>query len=140
MAEDQQDLLGEDTFTDDLASHLSEIPAEVRRKWPKDLAALIDIFSDELERQGYAQEESQRITHRLLAAQSMYCGGRYFYLPKPDALEKAVRDLDLYKDWADNGLEPSELAKKYKVSVQHVYRIIKEQRAYYRKRIQPELF
>ncbi|MGH1460980.1 MAG: Mor transcription activator family protein [Neptuniibacter sp.] len=140
MSEEQQDLLSATTFTDDLASHLGEIPEEVRKKWPKDLAALIDIFSDELERQGYAKEESQRITHRLLAAQSMYCGGRYFYLPKPDALEKAVRDLNLYNDWAGNNMEPSELTKKYKVSVQHVYRIIKEQRAYYRKRIQPELF
>lgn len=140
MPEEQKDLLGESTFTDDLASHLDEIPAEVRKKWPKDLAALIDIFDDELKRLGYNEEESKLISHRLLAAQSMYCGGRYFYLPKKDGLEKAVRDLDLYRDWHDKGLEPSTLATKYKISIQHVYRIINEQRAYYRKRIQPELF
>lgn len=140
MAEDQQDLLGTDSFTDELASHLDEIPEEVRKKWPKDLAALIAIFNDELKRMNINDDDAQRITHRLLAAQSMYCGGRYFYLPKHDALQKAVRDLELYKEWADKGVEPSDLSRNYKISVQHVYRIINEQRAYYRKRIQPGLF
>ncbi|WP_420600796.1 Mor transcription activator family protein [Neptuniibacter sp.] len=37
-------------------------------------------------------------------------------------------------------VEPSDLSRAYKISVQHVYRIINEQRAYCVKRIQPGLF
>lgn len=140
MTEEQKDLLGDESFTDDLANHLNDIPAEVRKKWPKDLAALIEIYGGELSRLGYDSSEAQHISYRLLAAQSMYCGGRYFYLPKKDALEKAVRDIELHKDWADRCMPVSELSAKYKISAQHVYRIIDEQRAYYQKRIQPELF
>ncbi len=140
MSEEQKDLLGDHSYTDDLASHMSEIPAEVRKKWPRDLTALIDIFSAALNRMGYKEEEAQKISLTLLHEQSMYCGGRYFYLPKKDALQRAIRNIDLHKDWAEKGVQPSELATKYDISVKQVYLIIEEQRAYCRKRIQPELF
>lgn len=81
MPDDQPDLLGEHTYSDDLADHMSEIPAEVKKKWPKDLIALIDIFASALQRMGYDESEAQKISLTLLHEQSMYCGGRYFYLP-----------------------------------------------------------
>lgn len=139
-AEEQLDILGDKSYSNDLADHLGEIPEEVKKKWPRDLIALIDIFSAALERMGYKGNEAQKISLTLLYEQSMYCGGRYFYLPKKDGLQKAIRDIDLHRDWAENSVPPSELAAKYKISVQHVYRIIEEQRAYYRKKVQPELF
>lgn len=140
MAEEQKDLLGDASYTDDLACHLGDIAPEVKKKWPRDLVALMDIFAAALGRMGYEETEAEKISMTLLHEQSVYCGGRYFYLPKKDALQRAIRDIDIHKDWAENGLQPSDLATKYDISVKHVYSILEEQRAYYRKKIQPELF
>lgn len=140
MSEEQQDILGDSSFSADLLDHLSDIPEAVQKKWPRDLSALVDIYSAALLRLGYGEIEARKISHTLLAEQSMYCGGRYFYLPKGDALKKAIRDIDLHRDNSERGIQPDDLARKYKISLTHVYRIMKEQQAYYRKRIQTELF
>lgn len=140
MTEEQKDLLGDKSFSSDLLDHLDDISDEVSKKWPRDLIALVDIYGAALKRMGYNEDQGRKISHALLAEQANYCGGRYFYLPKLDALKKAIRDVDLYKDWSDRGIQPEELSRKYKLSSVHVYRIIKEQQAYYRKRVQPELF
>lgn len=140
MSEDQKELLGDDSFSSDLLNHLEDIPPEVQKKWPRDLSALVDIYSAALERLGYTGEEAQRISHTLLAEQAVYCGGRYFYLPRLDSLKRAIRDVELHRDWSERGMLPDDLSRKYDMSAAHVYRIIKEQQAYYRKRIQSELF
>ncbi|WP_367183859.1 Mor transcription activator family protein [Neptuniibacter sp.] len=64
------------------------------------MIALIDIFAAALERMGYKGDEAQKISLTLLYEQSMYCGGRYFYLPKKDGLQKAIRDINLFDDWS----------------------------------------
>ncbi|WP_051298671.1 Mor transcription activator family protein [Marinobacterium litorale] len=138
--EEQQDMLGESSFSEELLEHLDEIPAETKRKWPKDLAALIDIFEAALKRGGLDDVQAKRLAHSLLAEQAMYCGGRHIYIPKGDRLKQAIRDVELFRDWHDNGLVPDQLAAKYKISAQHVYRIINEQRAIHLKRVQPALF
>lgn len=138
--EEQRDLLGEASFSEDLLEHLDEIPEETKRKWPKDLAALIDIFESALKRQGLDDTQAKRLAHSLLAEQAMYCGGRHIYIPKGDRLKQAIRDVELFRDWHDNGVVPDDLAAKYKISAQHVYRIINEQRAIHLKRVQPTLF
>lgn len=138
--EEQQDLLGEASFSDDLLEHLDDIPEETKRKWPKDLAALIDIFNAALRRMGMDDDQARRIAHTLLAEQAMYCGGRHVYIPKGDRLKQAIRDVELWRDWHDHGIVPDDLAAKYKISVQHVYRIINEQRAIHMRRVQPSLF
>lgn len=140
MAEDQNDLLGDSSFSDDLLNHLDEIPDEVRKKWPKDLAALIDLYQASLIRMGYAEKDAKKIAHTLLAEQAIYCGGRHVYIPKGDRFKQAVRDIELFNDWHDRGIVPDELAIRYKLSTQHVYRIIKEQRAIHMRRVQPGLF
>ncbi len=140
MIEQQADLLGDSSFSADLLDHLSDIPEEVQKKWPRDLSALVDIYGAALKRLGYTGKEACKISHTLLAEQSVYCGGRYFYLPKLDALKKAIRDVELHRDWCDRGMQPDDLAKKYNISTTHVYRIIKEQQAYYRRKSQPDLF
>ncbi len=140
MSEEQHDMLGDSSFSADLLDHLSDIPLEVQKKWPRDLSALVDIYGAALKRLGYNEADSNRISRTLLAEQSMYCGGRYFYLPKGDALKKAIRDVDLHRDWSERSMQPDDLAKKYKISLTHVYRIMKEQQTYYRKKIQSDLF
>ena len=112
----------------------------MRKKWPKDLAALIDLYQASLIRMGYAEKDAKKIAYTLLAEQAIYCGGRHVYIPKGDRFKQAVRDIELFNDWHDRGIVPDELAIRYKLSTQHVYRIIKEQRAIHMKRVQPGLF
>nr|WP_067289822.1 Mor transcription activator family protein [Marinobacterium profundum] len=138
--EEQHDLLGDSSFCDELLDHLDEIPDEVRKKWPKDLANLIDIYQAAMQRRGYSANEARSIAHTLMAEQSMYCGGRHVYIPKGDRFRQAVRDVELFRDWHDRGIVPDDLASHYKISTQHVYRIIKEQRGLHMKKVQPELF
>ncbi|WP_157890267.1 Mor transcription activator family protein [Marinobacterium aestuarii] len=68
------------------------------------------------------------------------CGGRHVYIPKGDRIREAVRDVELFRDRHDRGILPDELASRYKISTQHVYRIIKEQRSLHMKKVQPALF
>ena len=119
-------------FSADLLRRLEDIPEEVQKKWPKDLSALIDIYSASLQRLGYNQQEASKISHILLAEQAVYCGGRYFYLPKPDALKKAVRDVEIHRDWSERNMLPEALAAKYQLSNIHIYRILKQQQNYRR--------
>ncbi|WP_051219472.1 Mor transcription activator family protein [Oceanobacter kriegii] len=136
--EHQHDLMPDAPIPDDAINHLED--AEVRKKWPRDLVAIIDLLNAKLRRMGYSEDEAHRITYAMVMEQAAYCGGRYFYLPKGDVLERAIRDKALYKDWSDHGILPNELAQKYRITVQHVYRVIKEQRAYHQAKVQPSLF
>jgi len=129
----------EETLSEELLDHLPEISEEAKRKWPKDLVALLDIYQAALVRLGYSAEQSSKIAHALISELAVYCGGRYIYLPKGDALEKAIRDVRLFNDWRDNQHTPDMLVRKYKISLQHVYRIIDEQRKYHINKIQPQL-
>lgn len=138
--DDNLELFELDDLSEDLLAHLDEIGDEARKKWPKDLVALIDIYQAALIRLGYKEEAANRIAHTLISELAVYCGGRYIYLPKGDALEKAIRDVRLYNDWSENQRTPEQLVVDYAISLQHVYRIIKEQRTYRINRVQPKLF
>lgn len=130
----------EETLSEELLNHLPDISDEAKRKWPRDLVALLDIYQASLVRLGYPVEQGSRIAHALISELAVYCGGRYIYLPKGDALEKAIRDVRLFIDWRDHQHTPEMLVSKYKISLQHVYRIIDEQRKYHINKIQPGLF
>lgn len=138
MSEQQHDLLGDDSYSADLAEHLDKVPAEVRRKWPKDLAALIDIYASELQHLGVAEAQRDKIALTLLLAQANYGGGRYFYLPKGDRLKAAVRDRQIWQ--AFNGYNVNELVSQFGLTAQRIYSILNEQRALDVKERQPELF
>lgn len=138
--EENHELFGDELMSESLLDHLPDISDETKRKWPRDLAALVDMYNATLRRMNYNEEEAQKIAYTLLIELATYCGGRYIYLPKNDALKKAIRDVDLYRDWRDRGMTSEVLAKKYDISLQHAYRVIAEQRKYHIKKIQPDLF
>lgn len=106
-------------------------------KWPKDLAALSDIYTRELELMGVAGDV-RAITDRLLLAQANYGGGRMFYLPKAERLRREIRDQKIYSEF--NGRNQDALAMRYNLSVQRIYRILEEQRELDRKNRQSALF
>lgn len=128
MKEYSNELLNK-SFSDELLEHINDITIKDHYKWPKDLAALLDIFESALMRYGFKVTEAKKLSHLLLAEEANYCGGRHIYIPKGDRLKTAIRDTELFYDWHEKNICPNELATKYRLSIQHVYRIIKDKRS-----------
>jgi len=52
-------------------------------------------------------------------------GGQIFYIPMMHSLRRALRDIDISKQFNDGKKTPTELAAEYGVSIQHIYTIAK---------------
>ena len=109
-----------------------------QERWPHDVAALKAIYIRELSEAGIDLDQATRLAQQLLIAQADYAGGRMFYLPKADRLNQHERDAEIFG--AFNGHNQIELAKRYKLTVQRIYVIVKQQQALTRKKLQSELF
>lgn len=139
MAEEQIDLLGDDSYTEQLLNHLDEVPCdEIRSHWPQDAAALLDIFAARIAKSGVTQENAIKQAITLLTDAADYGGGRNWYLPTKESLLQQLRDQQIYRD--SRGLQVRDLVRKYKISEPHVYRIINQQQKLYIKRRQNDLF
>ena len=110
--------------------------ATARGRWPLRLLELTDICEAVIHRHpGAAQRE---LAERLVMEIANYLGGRPVYLPRGDALKRALRDRRI---WRDSGkLSPDELATREGVCLQQIYKIIGEMRALEKRRRQPRLF
>ena len=65
-------------------------------------------------------------------------GGQTIYVPQGLGMFAHERDEQIYKEF--NGTNHAELARKYKISMQWVYSIIKKMRELKAREIQPGLF
>ncbi len=65
-------------------------------------------------------------------------GGQTVYITKGLGMFAHERDLQIYKEF--NGNNHAELARKYKISMQWVYSIVKKMQAIRMREVQPELF
>lgn len=65
-------------------------------------------------------------------------GGQTIYVPQGLGMFVHERDEKIYREF--NGTNHAELARKYKISMQWVYSIVKKMRAIRMKQMQPELF
>lgn len=65
-------------------------------------------------------------------------GGQTIYVPQGLGMFVHERDEKIYREF--NGTNHAELARKYKISMQWVYSIVKKMRAIKIKQMQPELF
>ena len=77
----------------------------------------VQILSEELD-----FELAESLAGRLREHLRFYWGGQLVYFPKGGDTER--RDKELYADF--DGYNHAELVGKYKVSLAHVYRIIKK--------------
>lgn len=110
--------------------------ATERGRWPLRLLELADVAEATLARHPGATAREQ--AERLVIEIAQYFGGRPVYLPRGDALKRALRDRRI---WRDSGkLSPDELATREGVCLQQVYKIIGGMRALEKRRRQPGLF
>jgi Mor family transcriptional regulator len=100
-----------------------------------------DVKSPDALRQIYAlfkQELDQESALRLLSSFCKHFGGFPVYVPKGRKLEAELKKISIWNDFDGRNIE--ELAKKYRVSVFHVYHVIKQMRKAEFEKRQPSLF
>lgn len=114
-------------------------------RWPRQMAEWTDLLADELEqgRSGLFPTAARALAARLVARLAREFGGTCTYLPKGDALERGLRDLRIWAEFdgtvaGPGGIET--LARRERLAIQTVYRIMKAQRDRHRRRVQPDLF
>lgn len=134
-----------DMFGGSLPAAAAEQLADDTGRWPAQLAEMTDILQDELT---LALPDLNADAVRIAAMRQIvrFCteyGGTRPYIPKDDAIRRALRDLEI---WArhDGTVEgPSgirALGKRHNLSEVAVWSILREQRRLHIRRVQGDLF
>lgn len=135
---DQRDMLP-DATPEELAGligkDLGELPES---KWAPLLANLVSVLEALYRRQGRGEEEAFRQARDSAMAIADYFGGRVVYLPRGDRMKIALRDAEIYRRAKAGNID--ELATEFGLTSIHVYRIVRQQRALYLRKMQGRLF
>ena len=105
-------------------------------QWPELLKYLADIIQSELD-QHSPHTQNDHLSHQLVSAIASKLGGGQFYLPKGDALKRALRDAEIYR--LINKVPTDELARRHNLSMKQVWEIAAKQQARYVQNVQPTL-
>lgn len=112
----------------------------VMPRWEGTIKEMVEIAEAELKvRLPDKPDDVPEIARSVVFAICDTMGGAVFYLPRGDALKKAMRNAAIFRDWHDRNAQPSELVRKYKLASPTIYEIIARQRALHR-RNEPDLF
>lgn len=139
MAE-QQDLIN---FDDDLPELLQRVGAEhlPADRWPQILADLVDVTEASLVKGEFVPaDQAKNAARHVVAGLAHYLGARPIYLPRGDGLKTALQHVAIWHAWDGKSGTKFALARRYKMSVRTIERIIVEQSALHRDRFQGKLF
>ena len=76
-----------------------------------------------------APTQADDLASRIMAAFIGAWGGAQIYIPRGSYLAKLRRDREIFQRFAGGEMEANKLALEFGVSMNHVYRICREQRA-----------
>lgn len=122
---------------DKVLAHMED-PAVLLR-WEGTLKEMVEIAEAELLAKLGERPDVPEIARRVIFVICNVMGGSVVYLPRGEALKKAMRDAAIFRDWRDSNIQPAELVRKYHLASPTIYDIIKRQRALHRKN-EPDLF
>ncbi|WP_448646772.1 Mor transcription activator family protein [Pseudomonas mohnii] len=111
----------------------------VLSRWEGSLRDMVGIAESKLVAEMGPESTAAELARHVVFAICSAMGGSVIYLPRGDALKRAMRDASIYRDWIDNGTKIPALVRKYDLANQTVYDIIRRQRALHR-RNEPDLF
>lgn len=111
----------------------------VLSRWEGSLREMVEIAESKLVAEMGPTSTAPELARHVVFAICSAMGGSVIYLPRGDALKRAMRDAAIYRDWIDNGTKIPALVRKYDLANQTVYDIIRRQRALHR-RNEPDLF
>ena len=137
-AERQGELYGgESPDLVDLLEHVdaSQLPEE---RWPQTLADLVDVLTATFKRNGQGDDEAFAAAQKAVLAIAHYLGGRPVYLPKGDALDRALRDEQIFRE--ANRYNIDNIAAKLGFSRRAVEKIVARQALLHRRKLQGRLF
>lgn len=100
-----------------------------KKRIPELLVDLADHARVVLQKAGADENVADELSWRLAQKMGEHWGGQNINFPRGYQLSKMRRDVEIYLEF--NGNNCNELARKYKLSVQQIYMIIKEQRKEY---------
>lgn len=119
-----------------MASLNSDERSDFIRRWPSTLQSLCDVLLVTLKQHNIVNAE--RVSEDLAASLSTYLGGRDVYIPNGERLQKALRDIKIWREFKGNNLE--QLSRNYGLTERRVSEIVAEQRAALVARKQRRLF
>ena len=136
MTHPERDLLGDP---------LDPTPSpEAGERWPERFADLVDLILDEIDHQALrlSPAQARALACGIVIRLSRDYGGSLWYVPKPDALERITRNLCIWAEHdgtVDGPHGIRAMARRYRLSDQQVWTILRVERALHRRRVQPEL-
>lgn len=135
--ETQNDMFGEDTALDQDKA-LEQLDPRTYR-WEGTVRDMFDAVCLAMRKQGVDAGSVDRLAPPIVLQLCDTIGGQVGYVPRGEAVRRAMRDARLFDDWRVRGKKPPQLAVDYKLAVQTVYEIIARQRALHRQQ-EPDLF
>jgi Mor family transcriptional regulator len=117
-----------------MAANLDDVPKD---RWPRELVRAIEVMETAFVQAGHAEESAFELARAGVVALAEYGGGRQWYLPRGDALATALRDADIYRRSRRGNI--ADLAAEFGLTERHVWRIIRQQYALHRLKIQLQL-
>ncbi|NLR73546.1 Mor transcription activator family protein [Leeia aquatica] len=98
--------------------------SEFKSKGPELLVDLAEQCALALvERAGVSQDKAEQLGREIADRMAAHWGGQNIYFPMGLSYKLSLRDRQIYDDF--NGVNHSELARKYSVSLQWIYKIVK---------------
>ncbi|MBB3231724.1 Mor transcription activator family protein [Halomonas stenophila] len=134
MADDNLDMGFE--IPEDALERLQD--PEILRKWPQGLSDMVTVISAAHRRAGDDETTARARAFRAVRALAQYAGGRSLYVPKGEALDRALRDRGIWEHF--DGTNITALAAQHDLTEVQIYAILAEQRKLARARVQSELF
>lgn len=119
----------------ELAAHAAK--KTLAAHWPETLVQMMDVACAALGRAGLESERAEHLARLITLAQANYIGGRSLYLPRGEALQRALRDDAIYR--AARRGNTRALAAQHGLTDRAIQKIIRTQTLLRRARMQPEL-
>jgi len=117
-----------------LSANLDGVPKE---RWPQELVHAIEVLEAVYLRAGKSEAEAFELARAGIVALAEYRGGRQWYLPRGDALTVALRDAAIYRRARRDNI--AALAEECGLTERSIWRIVSQQYALHRRKIQLQL-
>jgi Mor family transcriptional regulator len=111
-------------------------------KWPVEMADMLAQMEDVFSRFGMADDVARRLAQETMLGLAAWRGGAMLYVPKAVSLRTALKHAEIWRYFrAQSGaVDMNDLAKRFDISVQTAYIIIKQQRKIHVAKCQRALF
>lgn len=95
-------------------------------RWPRTIVEMTEVVAAAFARAGRSAHQAEEDAETAVRALSEYFGGRMFYLPMAKGESIAARDDRIWREF--DGKNVKDLARKYGLSEQGVYRVLAKMR------------